>query len=137
MAVKVTDIKDANGKALTIQEGESCDITCTFKDMDGAAITKTNLISLTVSLFDLKTSSAINNRSAQSVIDANGGVVATDGTLTLRLQPADNVIIGNITVGDIQTHVLEFVWTWNDGVLTRTGHSGPLGISVEKLSTVV
>lgn len=137
MAVTVTALKDSDGAAVTVQEGESCNVVVTFQDLAGATIVKANLITLTATLFDLRSSAAINSRSVQSVLDANGGAVATDGTLTLRLQPADNAIIGNVAAGDVQVHILEFVWTWSDGVLTRTGHSGPLGISVEKLSTAV
>lgn len=128
-------ITDSSGNAVTAQQGESCDVVLTFKDLSGATITKANLITLTLSLFDQKTSATINSRSGQNVIDANGGSVATDGTLTLRLQPDDNPIVSSsVVVGASENHVLEFTYSWNDGVLTRTGKSVPYTLAVEKLA---
>lgn len=126
------------GKEVTLQEGESADITFVPKDMTGAAILKANILTLTVVLYNFATKAAINSRgpTPQNVLDANGGLVATDGTLTLRLQAADNPIVGTLAAGKTETHCLEFAWTWSDGVLTRTAKSGPQAISVEKLATV-
>ena len=127
---------DENGEALIVQEGESCNVVCAFIDMSGVAILKASLISLTVSLWNLNTTLRINNRKDQSVLDVNNGVVATDGALTLRLGSLDNIIAGTLSAGEIETHVLEFTWTWNDGVAVRTGKSEPLWLQVEKLVVV-
>jgi hypothetical protein len=108
-------------KAVIVDEGESCNVTVTFQDMAGDAIVKASLLSLTATLYDEATESIINSRNAQSVLDANGGTVASDGTLTLRLQPLDAVIVGTLDAGEIEAHVLLIGWTWSDGVLTRTG----------------
>ena len=125
------------GGDVVVQEGESCDVTAVFKDNSGTAIAKAALITLTASLYDLLTNASINSRLAQSVLDANQGAVATDGTLTLRLGPLDNVIVGTtLATGKTETHCLQLNWTWNDGVSVRTGKSEPLGIKVEQLPTV-
>ena len=134
-----TLIRASDGDLVNVQEGESCNIVATFKDLNGNAIVKASLITLTMTLALESTSAAINGRgpTPQNVLDANGGTVASDGTLTLRLQPADNSIIGTPLDGTIEVHVIEFEWTWNDGVAVRTGHSGPLGIYIENRATIV
>ena len=127
------DLKDASGKALVVQQGEDCDVVVSFADMTGAAILKAALATLTATLFDETTSTTINSRSAQSVLDANGGTVTSGGVLTLRLGPLDNVIVGSVAVGDVERHVLRLAWTWSDGVQTRTGIEERV-VSVERLA---
>lgn len=127
-------LKDSSDKVVPVQAGESCNVTATFHDMGGTAIAKAALISLTATLYDQATSAVINSRNAQSVLDANQGVVASDGTLTLRLTPSDAVIVGTVAVGDTEAHVLRLTWTWNDGVSVRTGID-EWTLSVEKMAT--
>lgn len=127
-------IKDSSDKVVPVQAGESCNIVATFHDMGGTAIAKAALLSLTATLYDEATSAAINSRNAQSVLDANQGAVASDGTLTLRLTPSDSVIVGTVAVGDTEEHVLRLTWTWNDGVSVRTGID-EWTLSVEKMAT--
>ena len=127
------DLKDAAGKALVVQQGEDCDVVVSFTDMAGAAILKAALATLTATLFDESTSTTINSRSAQSVLDANGGTVTSGGVLTLRLGPLGNVIVGSVAVGDVERHVLRLTWTWSDGVQNRTGIEERV-ISVERLA---
>lgn len=131
-----TQLRDAAGKAVRVQQGESCDVVVTFKDMSGAAIAKASLLSLVATLYDESTSEIINSRNATSVLDANGGTVASDGTLTLRLQPADATIVASssVAVGEAETHVLRIDWTWSDGVLTRTGRE-EWSILVERIAS--
>jgi hypothetical protein len=112
---------DASGKATPVQAGESSDVVVTFVGLNSVQIAKATIATLTATLFDATTGSIINSRNAQSVLDANGGAVASDGTLTLRLQPADAVIVGDADEGETEEHVLRLTWTWSDGVLTRTG----------------
>lgn len=129
-----TQLRDASGKAVRVQQGESCDVVVTFKDMSGTSIAKASLLSLAATLYDQTTNAIINSRNAVSVLDANGGAVASDGTLTLRLQPADATIVGSIDAGDTETHVLRIDWTWSDGVLTRTGRE-EWSILVERIAS--
>lgn len=135
-AAKPTLLRDSVGLAVTVQEGESCNIVTTFQDMSGSTIAKANIITLVCTLYDWATNAAINSRNAQSVLDTNNGIVASDGTLTLRLGPLDNVIVGTPASGVIELHCAVFKWTWSDGVATRTGESEPLGIQVQNLPTV-
>lgn len=128
------NLLDASGKATPVQAGESCDVVVTFKGMNGVAIAKASLATLTATLFDTTTKAVINSRNAQNVLDANGGAVASDGTLTLRLQAADAVIVGTVEVGDTEEHTLRLTWTWSDGVLTRTGMQ-EWAILVEQIAT--
>ena len=136
MATTPTLLRDSAGLAVVVQEGESCNITTTFQDLTGTAIIKANIITLTVTLFDWVTSAAINSRNAQNVLDANNGTVVSDGTLTLRLGPLDNIIVGSPASGTKEIHCCVFKWTWHDGVATRTGESDPLGIQVQNLPAV-
>ena len=127
-------LKDAADKSVNVQAGESADVVATFHGLDGVAIVKASIISLTATLYDQATSAVINSRNAQSVLDANQGAVASDGTLTMRLTPSDAVIVGTVAVGDTEEHVLRLTWTWNDGVSVRTGID-EWTLSVEKMAT--
>lgn len=112
----------SDGKVEPVQAGESSDVVVTFHGLDGVAIVKASLATLTVTLYDRATLAVINSRSAQNVKDANNGTVATDGTLTLRLGASDNVIVGaSVSVGALEEHVVRLQWTWSDGVETRNG----------------
>lgn len=125
------ELVDSSGSVIRVREGTSHNITATFKDMDGVAINKTSLSTLTLTLFERHTSTIINSRNATSVKDANGGTVDSDGTLTMRLEPADNAIVGEATE---EEHIARFVWTWSDGVAGRTG-SKDVAFRVVNLTT--
>jgi hypothetical protein len=127
---------DSDGERVSIQEGESCNVVATPQDMDGSAIAKASLLTLTASLFLESSGASINSRKGQDVLDANGGAVSAAGVLTLRLQPADNVIVGSPAVDAYEQHILRIGWTWNDGVLTpRTGIQD-IRLYVQQLRTV-
>ena len=123
-------------ESLVVDAAESCKITWTPEDLDGAAILKVNLISLNVTLYDNATNSVVNSRNAQSVIDVNGGTVSTAGVLTLRLTPTDTAIVGTVAEGVKQTRCIEFIWTWNDGVAVQTGVE-VRGFEIQQRATVV
>lgn len=125
-------LRDSRDVVSVVQAGESCNVVATFQDLTGTTIAKAALLSLTVTQFEEVTKSIINSRNAQSCLDANGGLVASDGTLTLRLQPADNIITNSDTaVEGVEVHVLRFDFTWNDGVIVRTGRENR-GLFVER-----
>ena len=133
MTEKLLDIRD---NVVTVDAGESSNIVVQFTD-NGVAIIKNNLASLKVTLFDKVTSTLINARNLQDVLDANDGVVAADGTLTLRLGPSDNIIVGTDLPDEfLEDHIARFTWTWNDGVATRTGQE-EVAFDVRKLATPV
>ena len=125
-------LRDSKNAPAVVQSGESCNVLVTFQDLTGVTIVKASLITLTVTQFEQKTAAIINSRNNQSILDANGGSVANDGTLTLRLQPLDSVIANtNTNVETSEVHVLRFDFTWSDGVSTRTGRENR-GLSVER-----
>ena len=103
-----------------IDEGDSLDVVATFKDGSGSAIAKASISALTATLYNKDTEAAINSRNAQSVLDANDGTVASDGTLTLRLNASDSPIVGDLETDEVEEHILDLAWTWSDGVATRT-----------------
>jgi hypothetical protein len=111
-------LKDTLHRPIVIEEGESMNIGISFHDMAGVAITKANLITLTITLIDVATSTVLNSRNGQSILDANGGTVTNDGVLTMRLDAADAPMVGTASR---ESHLARFTWTWNDGVSVRTG----------------
>lgn len=132
MATVIQMLRDSKNAPAVVQSGESCNVVVTFQDLTGVTIVKASLITLTVTQFEQKTAAIINSRNDQSILDANGGSVANDGTLTLRLQPLDSVIANtNTNVETSEVHVLRFDFTWSDGVSTRTGRENR-GLSVER-----
>jgi len=133
MTIKLLDSED---DVVTIDEGESSNIIIQFTN-GGVAIAKNNLTTLKVTLFDRASSTLINARNLQDVLDANNGAVATDGTLTLRLGPLDNIVVSTaMPIGGLEEHIARFTWTWNDGISTRTGQE-EVAFDVKKLATPV
>ena len=126
-------LQDANGEAVIVQEGESCNLTFVPLDIDGVAVPKVGITSLILTLYDLKTSATINDRLDQNMIDLNDGSVATNGTLTVRLGPLDNVIVGTVPASKTESHVVQIAYTWNDGVGVRTGKSDPRILLIQQL----
>lgn len=130
---KIIDLLDADGHAPAVQEGESCDITGTFQNGD-TAIAKSALGTVTLTLYDERTSEVINSRNDQDILDANGGSITDAGVLTLKLQADDNVVCGSIAAGRTEPHIARIKFTWTDGELTRTGIQ-EFRLRVEKLAT--
>ena len=100
-----------NGLHVVVQSGETLEVTATFEDTDGTQLTEAQLSAVNVTLFDRIAKTAINSRNGQNVMDANDGVLATDGTLTLTLDADDNTTASGVT----ETHVLRFEYTWSGG----------------------
>ena len=125
-------LKDQNDDHLVIQAGESMNMIASFSDVSAtpATLTSTDISTITLSLFSGTT--IINSRSAQDVKNANGGTLTTDGTLTIKLDPLDAIIVGSLTAGQTEVHVARLTWTWNDGT-ARTGLA-EYSFNVEKLA---
>jgi hypothetical protein len=118
-------LKDAQGQYLCVDEGEVARVTATFADYDGTSLASASISAITVSLRNEDDLSVINGRSDQSVLNANGGILAdVDGvaTLTLVLDESDNVNAGGLLSGK-EVHLLDLQWQWNDGTAFRTGKS--------------
>jgi hypothetical protein len=100
-----------------IPEAATRYIEFTITDVDEItplANADTLLISLLVTLFNETTKAVINLRSAQSVLNTNGGTVNAAGKVRLRLDPADTVILGSKS----EARVASFAWTWNNPLCT-------------------
>ena len=122
-------LTDGLDGVLVIEQAESLDLVfqAITVSVDGnnvrteTVVNPQNLLSLTVTLFAEPDNTIINSRANQSILGVNGGTL--EATLVrLRLQPADNIIVDtDLERGDVEYHVARFVFTWSDGVLTRTG----------------
>lgn len=115
------DLLDTDGNLAVVDQGESHTIVAELKH-GAAAISKAELVTLTLELFDEASEAIINTRDAQSVLDANGGTVSTVGVVTMELDAADNPIVSTaLGVGDREAHIARFTWTWLSSGRTRTG----------------
>ena len=88
------------------------------------AIPKAGVLTFTLSLFNESDLAAINSRTDQDIRDTNGGTLGDPATFVMRLDPADAIIVdplGTAARGDVESHIVRFTWTWNDGTATRTG----------------
>jgi len=133
MNAKIITLLDADDNRPAVQEGESANVTGSFQNGDDA-IAKAAILSVTFTLYDEATAAVINGRDGQDILDANGGSITAAGVLTLKLQPADNCVVGSIAAGRLEPHIGRVKWTWTDGLLTRTGIQ-EFRIYVEKLAT--
>lgn len=78
------------------------------------ALVKAQLLTVTATLYDKRLPAVfINGRDAQDILDANGGTVGTDGTLSLVLGEDDNVLTSQ--EHRKEDHVLLLQWTWTGG----------------------
>lgn len=129
-------LKDANDEAVVVDQGESHNIVGTLSFGD-TQFSKSQLVTLLMTLYNLETAAIINSRDEVDILDAANCTVATDGTVTIRLQPADNTIVDtdNVEEGSIETHVVRLEWTWNDGVTDRTGRQ-EMSFDVRRLFAV-
>ncbi|MEM2932498.1 MAG: hypothetical protein QXI61_06625 [Nitrososphaerota archaeon] len=110
-----------DNKLAIVDAGESCNVVCKFS-FGSQSFNKASILSLRLTLYDRATGQAINGRVNQDIYDANGGTIADDGTLTIRLQPEDNIIVNEaLQREEIEDHIVSLRWTWNDGVYIRVG----------------
>ncbi len=106
----------------TITSPVVCEKTTTqielqLTDQDDAALAKASLGTVTLTLYERKTGTILNSRSAQSVLDVNGGTVSSTGLLTLILSNLDNALVSQSPSSE--EHVALIEWTWSSG--TRFG----------------
>ena len=111
-------LKDSSGNLCRVNEGESALVVATLYDLSGDPLNKNAIITLTMDLRSAKTKETIR---AESIRDANGGTLAEDGTLTLKLGPTDNVVPAD-SKDSIEVNQLVLTWTWTDPeAVTQTG----------------
>ncbi|HMN09333.1 MAG TPA: hypothetical protein PKC83_11155 [Gemmatimonadaceae bacterium] len=93
-----------------LNERSTRELEIPFLDADGAAISDGVVATLTATLRDLGSDTLI--RTAESVLNANGGVLS-GGTLTLVLDPDDTQVIGTAS---LQPRVLTLSLVTSGGV---------------------
>lgn len=113
-------LRDEYGEAMVFREGASGRINLTLRDETNTVFDANDCSSIILDLVD-SAGAAINSRVDLDVKDANIGTVESDGTLTIRLQPADNAISGSLDIGEAEVHYIIIAFVWNDGVESRTG----------------
>ena len=98
--------------SFNVNENTTVRVSGQFTDETGAVIGSGSMQTLAVTLYDRATGAAINGRTGQNVLNANGGTLDVSGNFALQLDPADTAIIGT---DRIETHVLRMDWTWSSG----------------------
>ncbi len=112
-----TQLKNSAGDYVTINSGESCNLSGTLKDTAGATITSISTLKLT--LFDESSGAIINSRKNQNVNGANGGTFSS-GTFTIELDGSDTTAVGDIEDTKTQNRIARIQWSYSDGDSTRT-----------------
>lgn len=116
-----TTFVDTDGQVVEVNENNSANATITLKDLNNATLALASISTLTCTLVNAADGATINSRDDQDILNANLTTVTAAGVITLRLQPADNVIVSTtLEDGETESHYLTVRWTWNDGVAVRT-----------------
>ena len=97
----------------------TAELTATLTDAGGEmALPQADsvLSTLVLTLSEAVSGEIINNRRAQSILNANGGTIGSDAILRLRLDPADMALLFD---GNTEKHFALLEWTW--GSPSKTG----------------
>jgi hypothetical protein len=95
-------------------EKTTCQLTQQLTDESDVNITSAQVSALTLTLYDKKTGAVLNSRSAQSILNTNGGTLSSGGLLTLVLAIADNAL--NAQAAASEQHVALIEYTWASGL---------------------
>ena len=104
-----------------IRSGVTIELFSTIKDLDGNLLGASDLDSLTLTLIDELTHGVINNRSAQDILNVNGGVLDEAGNLSLRLDPDDMGITNTGLPREWHDAQLTWLWTLGSPAVQYTG----------------
>lgn len=97
---------------VNVQERTNGAYEATLLDEDGVAISLASIDSITLTLIDEDSGDVVNGRSAQNVLNANGGTMhATSGLFRWEWSPADTAIVGSAPPGDPERHLATFTVT--------------------------
>ena len=110
----VKQLKDSSGNFITIQEGESCNLTGTLKDTSGATVSSPSTFKLT--FYDQETGGIVNSRKDEDVSST-----LSAGSYVIEFDSNDTAIIGDQPVGTNQMRIARLEFTYSDGDSTRTG----------------
>jgi hypothetical protein len=103
-----------------LRELASAVINGTITDEDGVALAASDIQGMLVTLYDDASGSIINNRLRQSVLNTNQVTIDSNGVLTWTMRPADNVIVGSVSVGEVEQHVAHFEWAYGGTAVALT-----------------
>jgi hypothetical protein len=96
-----------------VRERSTGTYTATLQDEAEVVIPSASLTTLTLSVYDVRTGTVLNNRNNQNVLNANNVTVhATSGLLTWSVQSADNAMVSTRSV---ESHIAVFEYTWASG----------------------
>ncbi len=104
-----------------VNEKTTAKYTAVLKDENGATVGSSDLVTLTLTLYNKADGTIINNRNAQNVLNANNVTVDANGNLAWTLQPADNIIVSDSS-GINETHVALFEATYGVGGANAIRH---------------
>ena len=112
-----TAVQPAEIAVITINEGNIALVSGTLTDEAGDAVPLSALSTLTLTLYDRASDTIINSRTAQSILNVNGGTFhATSGAFTLTLGSGDNPIVTSaLASGRTETHYGLIEATWSGG----------------------
>lgn len=125
----VKQLKDSAGNFITIQEGESCNLTGTLKDTSGSTVASP--LTFTLTYYDLATGGIINSRK-----DENVASTLSAGSYVIEFDANDTVILGDHPPGTNQIRIARLEFTYDDGDSTRTGVE-EFSFPVEKMPDAV
>ena len=97
----------------TVPEGASLKIAGTLKDENGTTLGSAAVGALTLHLNNKATGAVVNGRNGASILNTAGGTLDVDGNFTLKLAPADMVIL-DPTLATEEREAL-ITWTYNGG----------------------
>lgn len=97
-----------------VNEGVTAIYSFQIVDYDNTPIPAASLDTLTLTLYDKSSSTIINSRDAQDVLNANNVTVDASGNVTWTMQPEDNIIVSEtLLAGRKEAHIALFEWTWD------------------------
>jgi hypothetical protein len=100
-----------------VNQATSAQYACVLVDDTGAVVAASALTTLTLTLTDDATGTALNGRTNQNVLNANNVTVDSSGNVVWSIQPADNVIVGT---RELEAHTALWTATWSSGTKSLT-----------------
>jgi hypothetical protein len=98
-----------------VKEASAAQYSATLEDEAGVAIGSASMTTLTLTIFDESSDTAIVTD--RDVLNANGGTLSSAGAFVYLFTAADNAIQGT---SSIEPHIALFEWTWSSG--TKSGN---------------
>lgn len=98
-------------------EKTTCQLTLQLTDETNANMTSAQVSTLTLTLYEKRTGTVINSRTASNILNANGGTLSSSALLTLALAVLDNVLVTQTAAQTVarEDHVALIEYTWSGG----------------------